>query len=175
MLSDPAAAEAVVFGPGGVLEGVKAGKGYVDMSTGAPRTRRAEQRAWRGHCPRCHTRARRRRAMPRRAAPGSDSDAPLQRGAGAGCAAGAFICAQRASRRTTDPSTRRCGAVDADTSRKIGAAITAKGGRFLEAPVSGSKKPAIGAPPLSLLHCNAPWLRVLTGSPVVVAAQTGSW
>ena len=36
MLSDPAAAEAVVFGPGGVLEGVTAGKGYVDMSTGAP-------------------------------------------------------------------------------------------------------------------------------------------
>jgi glyoxylate/succinic semialdehyde reductase len=35
--------------------------------------------------------------------------------------------------------------VDADTSRKIGAAIAAKGGRFLEAPVSGSKKPAIGA------------------------------
>lgn len=36
-------------------------------------------------------------------------------------------------------------AVDAATSQKIGAAITAKGGRFLEAPVSGSKKPAIGA------------------------------
>lgn len=32
--------------------------------------------------------------------------------------------------------------VDAATSREIGAAITAKGGRFLEAPVSGSKKPA---------------------------------
>jgi glyoxylate/succinic semialdehyde reductase len=32
--------------------------------------------------------------------------------------------------------------VDADTSRKIGAAVTAKGGRFLEAPVSGSRKPA---------------------------------
>ncbi len=34
MLSDPAAAEAVALGPGGVLEGVTAGKGYVDMSTG---------------------------------------------------------------------------------------------------------------------------------------------
>ncbi len=32
--------------------------------------------------------------------------------------------------------------VDADTSLKIAAAITAKGGRFLEAPVSGSRKPA---------------------------------
>ncbi len=33
--------------------------------------------------------------------------------------------------------------VDAETSTRIGQAITAKGGRFLEAPVSGSKKPAI--------------------------------
>jgi 3-hydroxyisobutyrate dehydrogenase-like beta-hydroxyacid dehydrogenase len=32
--------------------------------------------------------------------------------------------------------------VDAATARKIGAAIAQKGGRFLEAPVSGSKKPA---------------------------------
>lgn len=32
--------------------------------------------------------------------------------------------------------------VDADTSSKIFEAITKKGGRFLEAPVSGSKKPA---------------------------------
>ena len=32
--------------------------------------------------------------------------------------------------------------VDADTSREINVAITASGGRFLEAPVSGSKKPA---------------------------------
>jgi len=32
--------------------------------------------------------------------------------------------------------------VDAATAQKIGAAITFKGGRFLEAPVSGSKKPA---------------------------------
>ncbi len=32
--------------------------------------------------------------------------------------------------------------VDAATSQEIGAAITAKGGRFLEAPVSGSRKPA---------------------------------
>ena len=32
--------------------------------------------------------------------------------------------------------------VDDPTARKIGAAIQAKGGRFLEAPVSGSKKPA---------------------------------
>ncbi|KAI9111221.1 hypothetical protein K1719_017832 [Acacia pycnantha] len=32
--------------------------------------------------------------------------------------------------------------VDADTSSKISEAITSRGGRFLEAPVSGSKKPA---------------------------------
>jgi glyoxylate/succinic semialdehyde reductase len=32
--------------------------------------------------------------------------------------------------------------VDAETARKIGAAVSQKGGRFLEAPVSGSKKPA---------------------------------
>ncbi|CAI9107218.1 OLC1v1006526C1 [Oldenlandia corymbosa var. corymbosa] len=32
--------------------------------------------------------------------------------------------------------------VDADTSSKISEAITSKGGQFLEAPVSGSKKPA---------------------------------
>jgi len=66
MLADPSVAEAVVFGPGGVLEGVSAGKGYVDVST-----------------------------------------------------------------------------VDAGCSCKIGAAVEAKGGRFVEAPVSGSKKPAI--------------------------------
>jgi 2-hydroxy-3-oxopropionate reductase len=65
MLADPAAAEAVCFGPDGVLAGISAGKGYVDMST-----------------------------------------------------------------------------VDAACAQRIGAAITAKGGRFLEAPVSGSKKPA---------------------------------
>jgi 3-hydroxyisobutyrate dehydrogenase-like beta-hydroxyacid dehydrogenase len=33
--------------------------------------------------------------------------------------------------------------VDEHTSQKIAEAVTAKGGRFLEAPVSGSKKPAI--------------------------------
>lgn len=65
MLSDPAAAEAVCFGTDGVLAGIGAGKGYVDMST-----------------------------------------------------------------------------VDATTAQKIGAAVTGKGGRFLEAPVSGSRKPA---------------------------------
>jgi 3-hydroxyisobutyrate dehydrogenase-like beta-hydroxyacid dehydrogenase len=65
MLADPAAAEAVCFGPDGALAGIGAGRGYVDMST-----------------------------------------------------------------------------VDAPTARKIGAAINEKGGRFLEAPVSGSKKPA---------------------------------
>ncbi|KAG0504010.1 hypothetical protein HPP92_004082 [Vanilla planifolia] len=32
--------------------------------------------------------------------------------------------------------------VDVDTSSRINEAITNKGGRFLEAPVSGSKKPA---------------------------------
>jgi 3-hydroxyisobutyrate dehydrogenase-like beta-hydroxyacid dehydrogenase len=65
MLADPAAAEAACFGDQGVLAGIVAGKGYVDMST-----------------------------------------------------------------------------VDAATSRKLGAAITDRGGRFLEAPVSGSRKPA---------------------------------
>lgn len=65
MLADPAAASAVVFGPNGVLEAMKAGKSYVDVST-----------------------------------------------------------------------------VDDTTALKIGEAITAKGGRFLEAPVSGSKGPA---------------------------------
>ena len=65
MLADPAAAHAVCFGPGGALEGIGAGRGYVDMST-----------------------------------------------------------------------------VDAATAREIGAAISQQGGSFLEAPVSGSKKPA---------------------------------
>lgn len=65
MVSDPAAAEAVCFGPEGILEGIDAGKGYIDMST-----------------------------------------------------------------------------VDAATSQRIGLAVTEAGGRFLEAPVSGSKKPA---------------------------------
>ncbi|GAW67943.1 3-hydroxyisobutyrate dehydrogenase [Geoanaerobacter pelophilus] len=65
MLADPAAAHAVCFGPQGALEGIGAGRGYVDMST-----------------------------------------------------------------------------VDAATAKDIGAAVTGKGGRFLEAPVSGSKKPA---------------------------------
>ena len=65
MLSDPAAAEEVCLGPGGAIEAVTSGKGYVECSTIAP-----------------------------------------------------------------------------DTCIKIGAAIAAKGGRFLEAPVSGSRKPA---------------------------------
>ena len=65
MLADPAAAHEVCFGTGGALEGIGAGRGYVDMST-----------------------------------------------------------------------------VDAATARAVGAAVTARGGRFLEAPVSGSKKPA---------------------------------
>jgi len=65
MVSDPAAASALCFGKGGVLEGISSGKSYVDVST-----------------------------------------------------------------------------VDAETSTSIHDAIKAKGGRFLEAPVSGSKKPA---------------------------------
>lgn len=65
MVSDPAAAEALCFGEHGVLEGLSAGKGYVDVST-----------------------------------------------------------------------------VDPETAMKIGRAVQEKGGRFLEAPVSGSKKPA---------------------------------
>ena len=65
MLADPAAAESVVFGPAGVLEGMSTGKGYVDMST-----------------------------------------------------------------------------VDENTSRNIAEAVNDAGGRFLEAPVSGTKKPA---------------------------------
>jgi len=64
--SDPASARAVVFGEGGVLEGITAGKRFIDMST-----------------------------------------------------------------------------VDEATSKEIAAAVTAKGGRFLEAPVSGSKGPAL--------------------------------
>lgn len=65
MLADPAAAHAVCFGADGALQGIGAGRGYVDMST-----------------------------------------------------------------------------VDAATACEIAAAISAKGGKFLEAPVSGSKKPA---------------------------------
>lgn len=65
ILADPAAAEAVCFGPSGILEGIGDGRGYIDMST-----------------------------------------------------------------------------VDAVTSKKIAGAITSRGGRFLEAPVSGTKKPA---------------------------------
>jgi 3-hydroxyisobutyrate dehydrogenase-like beta-hydroxyacid dehydrogenase len=65
MLSDPMAAERVVFGPDGVLEGLVPGKGYVDMST-----------------------------------------------------------------------------VDEQTSQHIAEEVIAVGGRFLEAPVSGTKKPA---------------------------------
>jgi glyoxylate/succinic semialdehyde reductase len=65
MLADPAATNAVCFGPEGALQGIAEGRGYVDMST-----------------------------------------------------------------------------VDADTAIEIATAITAKGGRYLEAPVSGSKKPA---------------------------------
>lgn len=65
MLADPAAAERVVFGPEGVLEGMEPGKGYIDMST-----------------------------------------------------------------------------VDEVTSGNIARAVTEAGGRFLEAPVSGTKKPA---------------------------------
>ncbi|RII26399.1 MAG: NAD(P)-dependent oxidoreductase [Geobacter sp.] len=65
MLADPVAALAVCDGPDGVLAGMSAGKGYVDMST-----------------------------------------------------------------------------VDVATSAGIAAAVTARGGRFLEAPVSGSKKQA---------------------------------
>lgn len=65
MLSDPAAVEAVILDPDGVLEGIGAGKGYVDMST-----------------------------------------------------------------------------VDETTSRWVSEVVTAAGGRFLEAPVSGTKKPA---------------------------------
>jgi len=65
MLADPAAASEVCFGPGGVLEGIGAGRGYIDMST-----------------------------------------------------------------------------VDAGTARRIASAVVGRGGRYLEAPVSGTKKPA---------------------------------
>lgn len=65
MLADPAAAHAVCFGPGGILEGIGDGRGYIDMST-----------------------------------------------------------------------------VDDSTSCAIAAAIVKAGGRFLEAPVSGTRKPA---------------------------------
>ena len=65
MLADPAAAEAVVFSAGGVLEGIAEGKSYIDCST-----------------------------------------------------------------------------VDEGCAQKIAAAVSEKGGRYLEAPVSGSKGPA---------------------------------
>ncbi|MDD2337910.1 MAG: NAD(P)-dependent oxidoreductase [Geobacteraceae bacterium] len=65
MLSDPAAASEICFGPNGVLSGIGDGRGYVDMST-----------------------------------------------------------------------------VDDTTARNIMQAVTERGGRFLEAPVSGTKKPA---------------------------------
>lgn len=65
MLADPAAARAVACGPGGIVEGLAPGGGYIDMST-----------------------------------------------------------------------------VDADTSAAIAAAVRARGARFLEAPVSGSRQPA---------------------------------
>jgi len=64
-LADPSIAEAVAFGPDGVVQAISAGKGYVDCST-----------------------------------------------------------------------------VDEECSKKIGEAVVKAGGRFLEAPVSGSKKPA---------------------------------
>jgi len=65
MVSDPIAANALCFGPNGVLAGISAGKGYIDIST-----------------------------------------------------------------------------VDPQTTINIASAVQEKGGRFLEAPVSGSKKPA---------------------------------
>jgi 3-hydroxyisobutyrate dehydrogenase-like beta-hydroxyacid dehydrogenase len=65
MLADPAASKEVFFGPEGVLQGIGAGRGYVDMST-----------------------------------------------------------------------------VDDVTARAVAEAVTSRGGRFLEAPVSGTKKPA---------------------------------
>ena len=143
MLSDPAAAEAVVFGPGGVLEGVKAGKGYVDMSTGAAlegagaaqRTRRSSP----GGATRTHAATLRSRAAPR-------PPRTATRHLSTSSALAAAFAPSFAQHAPSDPWVLRR-AVDAETSRKIGAAITAKGGRFLEAPVSGSKKPAIGT------HC----------------------
>ena len=65
MLSNPAASREVCFGPDGVLEGIGAGRGYVDMST-----------------------------------------------------------------------------IDDHTARLVAEAVIERGGRFLEAPVSGTKKPA---------------------------------
>ncbi len=41
MLADPAAAEAVCQGEDGVVAGIRAGKGYIDMSTVAPETAKA--------------------------------------------------------------------------------------------------------------------------------------
>jgi 3-hydroxyisobutyrate dehydrogenase-like beta-hydroxyacid dehydrogenase len=46
--------------------------------------------------------------------------------------------------------------VDEHTSQKIAEAVTAKGGRFLEGPVSGSKKPAIDGQ-LIILAAGARW------------------
>ncbi|GBF88845.1 glyoxylate succinic semialdehyde reductase-like [Raphidocelis subcapitata] len=51
---------------------------------------------------------------------------------------GGVVSAMRAGKAYVDMST-----VDEETSTRIGEAVAAAGGRFLEAPVSGSKKPAI--------------------------------
>ena len=163
MLSDPAAAEAVVFGPGGVLEGVTTGKGYVDMSTGAlAATQRSEGHEWRHARARARARSTRHAAAARRQRGG---DVPRGARRLPGCGAGSGTALTRA--RPAAPL--RAAAVDAETSRKIGAAVTAKGGRFLEAPVSGSKKPAIGARrDTRSAHRGTALTRL-------AAAQTGSW
>lgn len=93
----------VVFGAGGVLEGIEAGKAYVDMSTvdAQTSTKIAEVRrcGWlHALSPRAHRR----------------------------CGARLTLTAPRLPL----PATRI-------------QAVLGKGGRFLEAPVSGSKKPAI--------------------------------
>jgi glyoxylate/succinic semialdehyde reductase len=38
MLADPAASESVILGPGGVLDGMAEGKGFIDMTTNDPET-----------------------------------------------------------------------------------------------------------------------------------------
>eukprot|EP00775_Hariotina_reticulata_P010437 gene10437-10595_t len=67
--------------------------------------------------------------------------------------------------------------VDEATSQQIAAAINAKGGRFLEAPVSGSKKPAIDGQLIILAagddslfkECEAAFSAMVRGQPAFPA------
>jgi 3-hydroxyisobutyrate dehydrogenase-like beta-hydroxyacid dehydrogenase len=103
MLADPAAAQAVACGPGGIVEGLAPGHGYIDMST-----------------------------------------------------------------------------VDPQTSASLAAAVAACGGRFLEAPVSGSRQPAeqgrlviMAAGDRALYDEAAPLLDLLGSKCLFLGEETG--